>query len=349
MEKRSISPLVSICIPIYGVEKYIEKCARSVFEQTYENIEFIFVNDCTKDNSINVLRQVISDYPSLAGRIQIIEHAANKGLAGARNTAVENASGDFILWIDSDDYVSVTTVDKLINKQLEKNADIVISDVYRCYNGFREYVSLLADDNPRRYLHQVLRDETEHWLAGKLIRTKLYTDHKICALEGANMGEDFQVYPQLVYYSTKICFVEEALYNYMFYNTNSYGHTVSESVQNQRWLSYGVLENKFKGTEYETDLNYQKLQMCYFQIKTYITNTGLSTDYFKMLVTRLNEVPDEIYNQYPLFKRLLLNQYNHKNIDRLSENKTFFAVQYVRLINLLNYSIRYVKSKTSYK
>ena len=71
-------PLVSVCIPIYGVEKYIEKCARSVFEQTYENIEYIFVNDCTKDRSMKILDTVINEYPNKKSNVQIVNHEKNK-------------------------------------------------------------------------------------------------------------------------------------------------------------------------------------------------------------------------------------------------------------------------------
>ena len=338
-------PLVSICIPVYGVEKFIEKCARSLFEQTYSNIEYIFVNDCTKDNSIAVLRQVMEDYPLLKDRIHIVEHSQNKGLAGARNTAIEYAHGEFVMWVDSDDYIDVKTITLLVEKQIEKDADIVISDAYRCYPSFREYVSLKPEFNNKHYLHKVLRDETEHWLAGKLLRRKLYTEHNIRAREGANMGEDFQVYPQLVFYANKIDYVEEPLYYYMFHNTNSYGHTVSEDIQSQRWLSYEVLENFFANSEYADDLNYQKLQIVYFQFKTYLMNEGLSIDHYRMLWKRLNQVPDKIYASYPLFKRVLLHVLKSaRSQNKLGCCNKHVLRSYVFIINAANNSIRYIKS-----
>ena len=109
------TPKVSMLIPIYGVEKFIERCAISLFEQTYQNIEYIFVNDCTKDDSINVLERVINRYPNRKPFVRIINHAQNKGLAGARNTAVANATGEFIMHVDSDDYVDKEIVRKAID------------------------------------------------------------------------------------------------------------------------------------------------------------------------------------------------------------------------------------------
>ena len=103
-------PLVSICVPIYGVEKYIERCAVTLFEQTYDNLEYIFVNDCTTDDSMAILEEVISRYPARSSAVRIIAHEKNRGLAAARNTTVENCTGEFILHVDSDDYIENNTL-----------------------------------------------------------------------------------------------------------------------------------------------------------------------------------------------------------------------------------------------
>ena len=96
---------VSILVPIYGVERFIERCARSLFEQTYPNIEYVFVNDCTADRSVEILKELVEDYPGRKDAVKIISHEKNRGLAAARNTALENATGVFICHVDSDDWV----------------------------------------------------------------------------------------------------------------------------------------------------------------------------------------------------------------------------------------------------
>lgn len=108
---------VSICVPVYGVERYIERCARSVFEQTYDNIEYIFVDDCSPDHSIDILKNVIEEYPARKPNVRIVRHEHNRGLAAARNTAIDNAGGDFVLHIDSDDYIPSDYVSLLATKQ----------------------------------------------------------------------------------------------------------------------------------------------------------------------------------------------------------------------------------------
>ena len=102
---------VSIVVPVYGVEKYIERCARSLFTQTFGDIEYIFVNDCTKDSSMQVLEFVMKDYP--ARNVRIINKEKNEGLPQARKTGVLASTGDFIMHIDSDDWVEHDIVEKL--------------------------------------------------------------------------------------------------------------------------------------------------------------------------------------------------------------------------------------------
>mgnify|MGYP000541624267 CR=1 FL=1 len=113
------NPLVSVIVPIYGVEPYIEKCARSLFEQSLENMVFIFVNDCTPDKSVEILRQVIEDYPRRYLQIQIIEHEENRGLAMARNSGLLIAKGEYIIHCDSDDWVELDMYEEMYEKAMK--------------------------------------------------------------------------------------------------------------------------------------------------------------------------------------------------------------------------------------
>ena len=107
---------VSVCIPVFGVEKYIERCARSLFEQTMQKgIEFIFVNDCTPDRSIEILRQVLEEYPHRHPWVKIIDHTQNNGVGKTRRIAIENASGAYIIHCDPDDWVDKDFYEKIFN------------------------------------------------------------------------------------------------------------------------------------------------------------------------------------------------------------------------------------------
>lgn len=126
MEVKNIK--VSILVPIYGVEKYIERCVRSLFEQSFTDIEYIFVNDCTKDSSMVILNKLIKEYEEKKGSIKIINHEKNGGLAASRITALKNATGEFITFVDSDDYLPIHAIGILIKSAIEENSDIVIGN-----------------------------------------------------------------------------------------------------------------------------------------------------------------------------------------------------------------------------
>lgn len=214
--------VVTILVPVYGVEKYIERCARSLFEQTYKNIEYIFVDDCSPDQSIAILERIMEDYPDRKPYVRIIHHDKNRGLAAARNTSVENSSGDFILHVDSDDYMTPDAVEKLINRQLETRADIVTGQALRMSE--RETIILERPQyfNDEDFVVDMIRPSIHHTIWGRLIKKSLYTDNNIRAKEGVNIGEDLQVMTQLSYYSKKNESVWDIIYFYDCTNENSY-------------------------------------------------------------------------------------------------------------------------------
>lgn len=121
-------PKVSVIIPVYGVEKYIERCARSLFEQTLDDIEFIFVNDCTLDNSINVLETTLEEYPKRKSQVQIINFEQNQGAAKAREIGMKTANGEYIIHCDSDDWVVKEAYETLYNIAKASESDMVICD-----------------------------------------------------------------------------------------------------------------------------------------------------------------------------------------------------------------------------
>lgn len=121
-------PKISIIIPVYKVEEYIVECLQSVMRQTYKGeIECILVDDCGMDNSIPVAEQFITKYK---GRVafKIVKHERNRGLSAARNTGTEIATGDYLYYLDSDDYISDDCLEVLTNPLIEKDYDMVVGD-----------------------------------------------------------------------------------------------------------------------------------------------------------------------------------------------------------------------------
>ena len=133
MNTTSNTPLVSVIVPMYGVENYIARCAESLFAQTYPHIEFIFVDDGCKDRTVDVLRGILGKQePALQARVRIISKE-NAGLPHARKTGLDAATGEYVLHVDSDDWLEPTAVEKLVRKAVETEADIVVYDFWKEY------------------------------------------------------------------------------------------------------------------------------------------------------------------------------------------------------------------------
>ena len=132
-------PKVSVIIPVYKTEAYIARCARSLFEQTMDDIEYIFVDDCSPDNSVEILKDVIEEYQPRfleeGKTVRIVQMPTNGGLAAVRRHGIQLASGDFIIHCDSDDFVDNTLYKEMYEKALETSSDVVFCPIKYEYGG----------------------------------------------------------------------------------------------------------------------------------------------------------------------------------------------------------------------
>ena len=119
--------LVSVIVPVYNVEKYLKDCLESIINQTYKNIEIILVDDGSKDNS----GKICDEFANLDNRIKVI-HKENGGLSDARNFGLNNAHGEWVMFIDSDDYIDITMIDKLIKASFDK--ELVMCRMLKIYS-----------------------------------------------------------------------------------------------------------------------------------------------------------------------------------------------------------------------
>lgn len=243
---------ITIAVPVYGVERYIERCAISLFEQTYQDIEYIFVDDCTTDDSIRILKNVLEHYPARKLQTVIIRHNNNMGLATARNTAVAAATGTFILHVDGDDYVDRRMVETMVDEQKRSNADIVIADFVKAYPRFTQNIHHKMLTSPKDFCLAVIARNYPISIWGKLIRISLYVDYEVKCQDGCNQGEDYQIVPLLYFYAKKITIISSPLYYYESLNYGSYTNSFTETKLKQNWCSMDCVKNFFqnKGMEY---------------------------------------------------------------------------------------------------
>ena len=252
MENKLKAYKVSILVPVYGVEKYIEKCVRSLMTQTYKNIEYVFVNDCTKDKSIEIIESVINEYPDRKNSVIIVNHEQNSGLGAARNTAIKNATGEFIMHVDSDDFIRKECVQKCVEAQQSVDADVVSFGKNEIYVDYSRELLPPKTSDKEEMLCAVISRKCSVAIWGRLIRKSLYTNNDLKVDPRYNIGEDYQITPLLFYYAKRIVNIQEVYYEYNRTNVNSYIWSYSEKVQKEDFESQKIVYNFFcdKGQQY---------------------------------------------------------------------------------------------------
>ncbi len=218
---------VSVIVPIYKVQPFIKRCAESLFEQTLENVEYIFVNDATPDKSIDILEECIAAYPEKKNYIHILHHEKNKGLPTARNSGLRIASGTYIFHCDSDDYLEKNALEALYGMAKSSDADIVWSDWFLTFRENERYMKEPGYDTSDGMLKGMLAGAMKYNVWNKLVKRRLYIDNGIVFPDGHPMGEDMTMI-RLAACAEKVSYVNQALYHYVRLNPNAYTSTLSE-------------------------------------------------------------------------------------------------------------------------
>ena len=258
-------PKVSVIIPIYGVEKYIERCAKSLLEQTLEDMEFIFVNDCTEDKSLLILNNVIKNYPNRNNQIKVLSHERNKGLSYARETGVNAANGEYIAHCDSDDWVKSNMYEELYDYAKLNNLDFVKSgrictDGKKIFNEEFVYTENNKVDNDS-VIKYLLLEKGWNSIWNTLIKRTVYEESNVEYTPYA-MLEDFFLVTQLLLHSRRIGVLNKNYY-YYFQNSNSISRRLDEKsvVKNSMQAENNIkkiiefIHNKYGGKFKEEELS----------------------------------------------------------------------------------------------
>lgn len=208
-------PKVSVVIPVYGVELYIEKCARSLFEQTLDDIEFLFINDCTLDKSMDVLKDVLEEYPQRKSQVKIICNKINLGQHGSRQIGISLASGDYVIHCDSDDWVEKDMYEALYKEAVENDYDYVWCD-YQIMKGNRTWVE--KQDNICDKISILKRLLIDFHFMGALwnrLVKRCIVQNNTLQQPVAPIIEDLLLVIQYTLLSNKIGYLSRPLYNYL--------------------------------------------------------------------------------------------------------------------------------------
>lgn len=254
---------VSIIVPIYRVEQHIEQCVRSLMEQRYTNIEYIFVDDASPDGSISRLHSTLADYPERQQSVQIIVHDANKGLPAARNSGMLRANGDYIFHCDSDDWVDSDMISELIAVAQQDEVDIVYTDFYLSFHSNERYMRQPLYTTPMDCLKGMLCGTMKFNVWNKFVKRQLFVENNIQFPTGFSMGEDMTMI-KLFCQAKTVKYIPKSYYHYMQTNPNAFTKRFSDRqmVEIQHNLE-GVMQyiRRHVTVDLSNEIAYFKLSM----------------------------------------------------------------------------------------
>lgn len=212
---------ISIIIPVYRVEDYISRCCRSLFGMRLEDVEFLFVNDATPDGSMAVVESILNEYSHRKAHVKLLAHTKNMGVACARNTGLKAATGEYIAFVDADDWIEENMFEKMYQIAERENIDIVGCDWYMEFEKSRRYMRQPVYTDVSGCLQSMLSGEMRWFLWAFIVRRNIFVENRIRFIDGANIGEDMAVLIQCFGLARTYQHISEALYHYVKSNTAS--------------------------------------------------------------------------------------------------------------------------------
>ena len=309
-------PKVSIIVPVYNVERYVEKCLQTLINQTLKDIEIIVVNDGSTDNSRNIINEYAGNFPNL---IKCYDKE-NGGLSDARNYGMQFARGDYIAFLDSDDYVELDMYEKMYNKAIEENSDMVECDFIWEYPDKKVIDTGIVYDNKK---DMITYARVVAW--NKLIKRELIEKANVSYPKGLRY-EDIEFFYKMVPYYNKVSFVKEPLVHYIQRDSSI------SNVQNERTkeifdvldnsINYYKEKNLFDEYKDELEYTYARILLCsslYRMIK--IENKDIRKEL-------LNQTWDKLNTTFPDWKKnpILKKDKSKKNLYMRSVNKVTYKI-----------------------
>jgi len=228
-----MSFLVSIVVPVYNVEALVGRCISSLCEQTYDNLDIVIVNDGSLDNSLNVIKE----YQIKDSRIQVIDQI-NQGLSGARNTGVSVAKGEYILFVDSDDFIEKTLVDDCINLIEKDKSDIVVYGYKKVY----EDLSIIAEPNfgnqllsKDESLNNLLSLKISPMACNKFIKMSILKDNNI-VFPLNKLHEDVGTMYKIFWHSNRVSTTSKSYYYWINREDSITGTITYKHINNMQEL-----------------------------------------------------------------------------------------------------------------
>lgn len=302
---------ISVIIPVYNTEKYLEKCLNSVISQSLEEIEIIVVNDCSSDNSLKIIKKYIQK----DNRIILINKKENEGVSEARNSGIKIARGEYILCVDGDDWIEKDCLKELYEMAKKNEAEIVVSDFYLDY-GNKNVVYQIDQENRMQTFFKK-EDAIKNIFSGKgfpsiwnkLVKREIYEKNNIKFPTNISMGEDLLTVLSLIYSSTKIIKLNKA---YLHYIQNPKGATKEYRYKALEDIYYVLrkIDSLFKEEyrEFVEKLKFHQLSIWIFRVKPKYNDKlykDILKEYLSLLESKKIQDNKKYIKCYFIFRKVL--------------------------------------------
>lgn len=324
--------LISVIVPVYKVEQYLEKCLDSIINQTYRNIEIILVDDGSPDRC----GQICDEYSRKDERIKVI-HKENGGLSDARNVGTKQASGEYLLFIDSDDYVEHNLVEKVAEVINKRDCDMVLFDYIKeeedgsseeCYSNLPENQMITLESNP-----EIIISTLSAW--SKLYRKEFYLKAGHWFPVG-RYYEDLGSIPKLYLDAKNIVYIREALYHYNIRQGSIMTSTKYDKNYNDRTAMFNDIIRYYKEQgkyeQYHAELEYLAFGAVYFEPSKEI----ILADWKNSYIRKFREYYKGLF---PEFKK---NPYMNRLTGKDRIHLKILDVRQYWMMVLLSYARRFV-------
>lgn len=288
---------ISVIVPVYNTENYLKRCLDSLVNQSLKDIEIIIINDGSQDNSQLIIDEYTKKHKNIYGYKK-----DNGGMSSARNMGLTKANGEFIAFVDSDDYIDKNALKKMYEKAKKDNLDIVVCDSVNVYeDGKKEYI--------HSNLHYSKNDIYNYIIAPPMACTRIFKKevfNKVKFKEGI-FYEDLELVPSLISVTTKVGFIEEGLYYYFQRNG---------SIMRQKNFSKKLLDifDVLDSIKNKIDNNLYKDELEYLYITHLLRTATLRFLEYKNTKEYLNKIVYIMKENYPNYKN---NPYFQKSSKKL--------------------------------
>lgn len=315
---------VSIVVPIYNSEKYLKRCINSILNQTYKNIEILLIDDGSDDNS----GKICDRYSKRYRKIKVF-HIQNSGVSNARNLGIQNSTGEYIQFVDSDDYIKSDMTEKLIKNALKYDSDMVMCS-YKLISKYRTKIERVDKNNTyynqNEFLYKLL--EAQHYdyfnsPFNKLYKAELIKGNKILFDAKISLGEDLIFNLNIIRFGKRFSTVKESLY---YYIVSDNPQSLTKKKRLDIWENSKLIFNKYVET-YKYLGAYKKYKsnidgMIIHQVDT-LLNIIFNSNFYD---SEINAILNNLFND-----NILLNSINTIKLNSLHNKFIMWCIKYNKL------------------